>query len=95
MSSRNGTHRYEPVDLLVVGGGVAGLTAALCAAAEGEVLVLTKGPLLSSNSQLAQGGIAAAVGDDDSPSLHAEDTLRSGRGQRDRTSAGCRQPLMC
>jgi L-aspartate oxidase len=80
MSTRNGRHRHEVVDLAVVGGGVAGLTAALCAAAEGDVLVLTKGPLLSSNSQLAQGGIAAAVGDDDSPTLHAEDTLRSGRG---------------
>jgi L-aspartate oxidase len=68
------------LSLVVVGGGVAGLFAALCAAAEGEVLVLTKGPLLSSTSLLAQGGIAAAVGDDDDPTLHAEDTLRTGRG---------------
>ncbi len=44
------------------------------------MLVLTKGPLLSSTSLLAQGGIAAAVGEDDDPSLHAEDTLRTGRG---------------
>ena len=66
--------------LVVVGGGVAGLFAALCAATEGDVLVLTKGPLLSSTSLLAQGGIAAAVGDDDDPALHAEDTLRTGRG---------------
>jgi L-aspartate oxidase len=66
--------------LVVVGGGVAGLFAALCAATEGEVLILTKGPLLASTSLLAQGGIAAAVGDDDSPELHAEDTLRAGRG---------------
>ena len=66
--------------LVVVGGGVAGLFAALCAASEGEVLVLTKGPLLSSTSLLAQGGIAAAVGEDDDPALHAEDTLRTGRG---------------
>ena len=80
MSARNGTRHQEAYDLVVVGGGVAGLTAALCAAAEGEVLVLTKGPLLSSNSQLAQGGIAAAVADDDSAALHAEDTLRTGRG---------------
>ncbi|HEU0247234.1 MAG TPA: FAD-binding protein [Gaiellaceae bacterium] len=80
MSARNGRRHQEAFDLVVVGGGVAGLTAALCAAAEGEVLVLTKGPLLSSNSQLAQGGIAAAVADDDSAALHAEDTLRTGRG---------------
>jgi len=66
--------------LVVVGGGVAGLFAALCAASETDVLVLTKGPLLWSNSLLAQGGIAAAVGEDDDPALHAEDTLRTGRG---------------
>ena len=48
--------------------------------AEGDVLVLTKGPLLSSTSLLAQGGIAAAMGEDDDPTLHAEDTLRTGRG---------------
>jgi len=67
-------------DLVVVGGGVAGLYAALCAAADGDVLVLTKGPLLQSTSLLAQGGIAAALGEDDSPALHAEDTLEAGRG---------------
>lgn len=74
------THRRADVDLVVVGGGVAGLFAALCAAAEGDVLVLAKGALLASTSSLAQGGIAAAVGDDDDPLLHAEDTLRTGRG---------------
>jgi L-aspartate oxidase len=67
-------------DLIVVGGGVAGLFGALCAASEADVLVLSKGPLLSSTSSLAQGGIAAAVGEDDAPALHAEDTLRAGRG---------------
>jgi L-aspartate oxidase len=53
---------------------------ALCAADETDVVLLTKGPLLTSASYLAQGGVAAAVGDDDSPELHAEDTLRAGRG---------------
>ena len=48
MSAENGTPHQEECDLVVVGGGVAGLVAALCAAAEGDVLVLTKGPLLSS-----------------------------------------------
>jgi L-aspartate oxidase len=72
--------RIHGSDLVVVGGGVAGLFAALCAASEGEVLVLTKGPLRASTSSLAQGGIAAALADDDSPALHAEDTLRAGRG---------------
>ena len=73
------TTRGDAYDLLVVGGGVAGLFAALCAASDGRVLVLAKGPLLASTSSLAQGGIAAAVGEDDSPSLHAEDTLVTGR----------------
>src|SRR5215470_4982903 len=67
-------------DLVIVGGGVAGLYAALCGAVEADVVLLTKGPLLSSASFLAQGGVAAAVGEDDDPALHAEDTLRAGRG---------------
>ena len=80
MSQGNETRPYEEFDLLVVGAGVAGLFAALCAAAEGRVLVLAKGSLRSSTSSLAQGGIAAALGDDDTPALHAGDTLRTGRG---------------
>ena len=80
MSAINGTHSGGDVDLVVVGAGVAGLYAALCAAAEGRVLVLAKGPLRLTTSSLAQGGIAAALGDDDSPALHAEDTVRAGRG---------------
>ena len=79
MSAPTDTGRDE-LSLVVVGGGVAGLFAALCAASEGDVLVLTKGPLLASTSLLAQGGIAAAMGEDDSPELHAQDTLRTGRG---------------
>jgi L-aspartate oxidase len=67
-------------DLIVVGSGGAGLSGALCAAAEARVLVVSKGPVLSSSSWLAQGGVAAASGADDSPALHAEDTLRAGRG---------------
>ena len=80
MSAINGTGHSLDVELLVVGAGVAGLYAALCAAPEGRVLVLAKGPLRSSTSSLAQGGIAAALGGDDTPALHAEDTLRTGRG---------------
>jgi len=80
MSAAPATYPEDELDVLVVGGGVAGLFAALCAAADGTVLVLAKGPLLASTSSLAQGGIAAAVGDDDTPSLHAEDTLHTGRG---------------
>src|SRR5438093_3144754 len=72
--------RAERTELIVVGGGIAGMYGALCAAAEADVVLLTKGPLLTSASYLAQGGVAAAVGADDAPELHAEDTLRAGRG---------------
>jgi L-aspartate oxidase len=68
-------------DLVVIGGGVAGLYGALTAAAEGaEVVVLSKGSLFSSNSYMAQGGVAAALGEDDTPELHAIDTAAAGRG---------------
>ena len=80
MNNTRSTHPEDDLDLIVVGGGVAGLFAALCSASEGRVLVLSKTPLLASTSSLAQGGIAAAIGDDDEPALHAADTLRTGRG---------------
>jgi len=67
-------------DLVIVGGGVAGLFAALAAADEARVLLLAKGPVRTSNSYAAQGGVAAAVGSDDDPALHAQDTLAAGRG---------------
>ena len=66
--------------LVVVGAGIAGLYAALTAADETDVLVLCRGELASSNSFYAQGGVAAALADDDDPALHAADTLRTGRG---------------
>jgi L-aspartate oxidase len=80
MSTSRQTGGERELALVVVGSGVAGLFSALCAAADGDVLVVTKGPLLASTSLLAQGGIAAAVGEDDSPELHAEDTFAAGRG---------------
>jgi L-aspartate oxidase len=68
------------IDLLVVGAGAAGLTAALTAAGQGaRVLMLTKGHAPDSSSWHAQGGIAGAVGDDDTATLHAVDTERAGR----------------
>jgi L-aspartate oxidase len=70
----------HPVDFLIVGGGVAGLRAAIGLAAAGRVLVLTKAEPAESNTGYAQGGIAAAVGDDDTPALHAADTVRAGDG---------------
>ncbi len=70
--------------LIIVGSGVAGLAATLAAVEQGaRVTLLTAGPLLSGSSPWAQGGIAAAVGDDDSPALHAADTLAVGVGLND------------
>lgn len=68
------------VDFLIVGGGVAGLRAAIGLAAAGRVLILTKAEPAESNTGYAQGGIAAAVGGDDTPLLHAADTIRAGDG---------------
>ena len=65
---------------IIVGAGLAGLLTALNAAPE-PVVVLAKAPLaLGAASAWAQGGIAAAVGADDTPSLHAADTIAAGAG---------------
>src|SRR5688572_32873377 len=65
-------------DVLVIGSGASGLAAAVSAQRAGaRVAVATKGALQSCNSAKAQGGIQAAVGDDDSPELHAEDVWKS------------------
>jgi L-aspartate oxidase len=68
------------VDFLIVGGGIAGLRAALSLAPYGRVLVLTKASATESNTRYAQGGIAAALGPDDTPALHERDTLEAGDG---------------
>lgn len=73
-------HERIETDFIVIGSGVAGLRAALDLAKAGRVLLLTKTELTESNSQYAQGGIAAAVGDSDSTELHFSDTLIAGAG---------------
>ena len=67
-------------DFLVIGSGIAGLRAAISLADAGEVIVLTKADPRESNTGYAQGGIAAAIGRDDSPELHAKDTIAAGDG---------------
>lgn len=67
-------------DFLVIGSGIAGLRAALSLAEHGNVVVLTKAGPTESNTGYAQGGIAAALGPDDSPELHARDTIAAGDG---------------
>src|SRR5213075_524641 len=64
--------------ILVVGTGVAGLHTAWRSADAGDVLLLTKRSLFDSSTAYAQGGIAAALGAGDSPTLHREDTLAAG-----------------
>ena len=67
-------------DVAVVGAGAAGLYAALSAAGEGaRVALVSRSPLAQTASYWAQGGIAAALAADDSPQLHAQDTLSAGR----------------
>lgn len=67
-------------DFIVVGAGVAGLRAAIELAAAGRVLVIAKDSLRESSSEYAQGGIAAALNDDDEVRLHEHDTLVAGDG---------------
>src|SRR5438045_6173979 len=67
-------------DFLVIGAGVAGLRAAIELAPAGRVLVLAKKEVSDSNTQYAQGGIAAALSDEDEISLHLQDTLNAGDG---------------
>lgn len=68
-------------DCVIIGGGVAGLFTAWHAARTGaKVIMITKHELTESNSQKAQGGIAAALAADDSPQLHFQDTLAAGAG---------------
>lgn len=67
-------------DVLVVGSGIAGLYTALLLGQHLQVTLLTKGPLAESNTEYAQGGIAAALGAEDSPDLHFRDTLEAGAG---------------
>src|SRR5680860_355971 len=65
-------------DFLIVGSGIAGLYTSLKLCDKGEVILLTKSSLKESNTEYAQGGIAVALGDKDSPYLHMEDTLKAG-----------------
>src|SRR5712671_718501 len=67
-------------DFLVIGAGVAGLRAAIELAPAGRVLVLVKREVADSSTQLAQGGIAAALSDEDEIGLHLQDTLNAGDG---------------
>ena len=67
-------------DYIIVGSGIAGLYIALLAIERGSTLILTKGSIDDCNTKYAQGGIAVAMGKDDSPELHFKDTVAAGDG---------------
>ena len=67
-------------DYIIIGSGIAGLYTALLAKEQGSVLILTKGSIDDCNTKHAQGGIAAAIGKNDSPELHFKDTIAAGDG---------------
>jgi L-aspartate oxidase len=67
-------------DTLIIGSGLAGLWCALEAAQHGSVTVITKKERAESNTNYAQGGIAAVLAPEDGPELHMEDTVRTGAG---------------
>lgn len=67
-------------DVVIQGSGIAGLSAAIALDPTLCVCVLSKETLEDNNSSLAQGGIAAAIGEDDMPQYHYEDTIKAGAG---------------
>ena len=79
--------RFDPkriphafADVLIIGGGIAGIRAALAIDPTLEVIVVTKDRLLQSNSAFAQGGIASVFDPHDNFSSHAADTIAAGKG---------------
>lgn len=73
----------QKTDFLVIGAGIAGLSAAHFLSEKGSVTVITKGELRHANTYWAQGGIAAVLGKDDSFEFHQQDTLKAGLGHCD------------
>lgn len=71
-------------DVLIIGSGAAGLTLALNLAPHCKIALLSKGPIDQGSTTFAQGGIAAAISDDDSIESHIEDTLTTGDGLCDK-----------
>src|SRR4051795_3866805 len=82
-SAERSAHPRKHYDVIVIGAGVASLAFTLSLPPELRVALLTKGVLGESNTRYAQGGLSAAVGADDSPELHAADTISAGAGLSD------------
>src|SRR5436853_7846212 len=82
MSCRKDTFmaNSQAYDVAIIGGGIAGLSVALRLPDHLRIALFTKGQLGESNTRYAQGGIAVALGNDDSPELHFQDTIAAGAG---------------
>ncbi|HOF66119.1 MAG TPA: L-aspartate oxidase [Candidatus Fermentibacter daniensis] len=74
-------------DVLVIGGGLAGMACALELPSSMKVILMSKIELPTGSTSLAQGGIAAPVGSDDSTELHLQDTIKAGGGMVDINAA--------
>ncbi|MBP2643041.1 MAG: L-aspartate oxidase [Firmicutes bacterium] len=79
---------HKRYDVIIIGSGIAGMTAALSMDSKLKVALVSKGSISESSTYKAQGGIAVAIGDDDSIEEHYEDTLRVGRGLCREDAAG-------
>lgn len=77
---KRGREIVRDFDFLVIGAGIAGLSAARVLARSGRVAVISKGALKESSTHYAQGGIAVAMQESDAPGFHLEDTLVAGDG---------------
>src|SRR5947208_4853623 len=76
----------QAYDVAIIGGGIAGLSVALQLPGQMRVALFTKGQLGESNTRYAQGGLTAALGADDGPYLHFQDTIAAGAGLSDETA---------
>ena len=86
-----GTTKIDSIlryDVVIVGAGIAGLYTALNIDERYSCLILAKEKIEISNSWFAQGGIAAAISQDDAPIFHLEDTLIAGAGLCDKDAVG-------
>src|SRR5512139_904323 len=87
-SHMNYTTEHISTDFLIIGGGVAGLRAAVELARNGDVLIVTKDAPSESSTEYAQGGVAVALSDEDEISIHFDDTIKAGDGLCIRKAVG-------
>jgi L-aspartate oxidase len=84
MTRPQAKHEQRKYDVLVIGSGAAGLSLALRLSQGARVAVLSKGPLNEGSTWYAQGGVSAAMDQQDSPESHVADTLSAGAGLCDK-----------